>query len=49
MSYLYGVSDGYTAASTVLPVSTDGVKVTVRGIEVETVNAQSALVLTETA
>ena len=35
VSYLYGVSDGYTAASTVLPVSTDGVKVTVRGIEVE--------------
>ena len=33
--YLYGVSDGYTAASTVLPVSADGVKVTVRGIEVE--------------
>jgi len=32
---LYGVSDGYTAASTVLPVSADGVKVTVRGIEVE--------------
>ena len=32
---MYGVSDGYTAASTVLPVSTDGVKVTVRGIEVE--------------
>ena len=31
----YGVSDGYTAASTVLPVSADGVKVTVRGIEVE--------------
>ena len=29
------MSDGYTAASTVLPVSTDGVKVTVRGIEVE--------------
>ena len=35
VSYLYGVSDGYTAASTVLPVSADGVKVTVRGIEVE--------------
>ena len=35
VSYLYGVSDGYTAASTVLPVSTEGVKVTVRGIEVE--------------
>ena len=32
---MYGVSDGYTAASTVLPVSADGVKVTVRGIEVE--------------
>ena len=29
------MSDGYTAASTVLPVSADGVKVTVRGIEVE--------------
>ena len=35
VSYLYGVSDGYTAASTVLPVSADGVKVTVRGIEVK--------------
>lgn len=35
VSYLCGVSDGYTAASTVLPVSADGVKVTVRGIEVE--------------
>lgn len=34
VSYLYGVSEGYTSASTVLPVSSDGVKVTVRGIAV---------------
>lgn len=33
-AYLYGVSDGYTKSSTVLPKSADGVTVTVRGIGV---------------
>ncbi len=31
-TYVYGASDDYTAASTVLPKSEDGVKVTVKGI-----------------
>lgn len=31
-TYIYGASEGYSASSTVLPVSEDGVKVTVRGI-----------------
>lgn len=33
-AYLYGVSDGYTKSSTVLPKSGEGVTVTVRGIGV---------------